>query len=233
MARGVAAEVEPMKALVLEDDERLAQFLGRVLSEEGLETDLCTNGTDAIAQAGRNAYQLVVLDWMVPETDGLEVCREIRRMGGVMPILMLTARGATHERVLGLEAGADDYMPKPFEVDEFVARVRALQRRFAGFVTLRRGDLEIDTMARQARVAGATLELTNREYAVLLNLVQNADRTVRRSELLARVWGMRFDPGSNLVEVHISRLRHKLSGCSVTIETIRGLGYRLLAPTSA
>jgi DNA-binding response OmpR family regulator len=219
-----------MKALVLEDDERLAQFLARVLSEEGLEADLAASGADAIAHAGRNAYQLVVLDWMVPDTDGLEVCREIRRQGGVMPILMLTARSATHERVLGLEAGADDYMPKPFEVDEFTARVRALMRRFSGFVMLRRGELEIDTIARQARVGGTMLELTNREYAVLLNLVQNADRTVRRSELLARVWGMRFDPGSNLVEVHISRLRHKLAGCGVTIETIRGMGYRLLAP---
>lgn len=221
-----------MRALVLEDDERLGRFLGRVLSEEGFEVDLCGNGAEAIGRATHNAYQLIVLDRMVPDTDGVEVCREIRRTGGLMPIIILTARSATHERVLGLEAGADDYMPKPFEVDEFAARVRALLRRFYGFVTLRCGDLEIDTMARQARVGGVLLELTNREYAVLLNLVQNAERTVRRSELLARVWGMRFDPGSNLVEVHISRLRHKLAGCSVAIETIRGTGYRLLAAPS-
>lgn len=218
-----------MKGLVLEDDDKLGRFLGRVLAEEGFDIDLCARGADAVALASRNAYQLVVLDRMVPDTDGLEVCREIRRMGGVMPILVLTARGATHERVQGLEAGADDYMPKPFEVEELTARIRALLRRFSGFAALRCADLEVDPVARQVRIATHELELTNREYALLFYLVQNAGRTMRRAELLARVWGMRFDPGANLVEVHISRLRQKLGGSGVIVETIRGVGYRLCA----
>lgn len=218
-----------MKGLVLEADGRLGQFLRRVLTEQGFDVDVCARGVDALGFACRNAYQLVVLDWVVPDIDGLEVCREIRRMGGVMPILILSARGATHERVLGLDAGADDYMLKPFDVDELTARVRALLRRFSGFAVLRCAQLEIDPMARQVRIAGSELELTNREYALLFNLVQNAGRTMKREELLARVWGMRGSPDSNVLDVHVSRLRQKLSRSGATIETIRGVGYRLCA----
>src|SRR5580658_1965672 len=169
-----------MKVLLLEDDRRLARFLTRVLSEEGLVVDLCGRGADAITQAIGGLYDLVVLDWMVPDTDGLTVCREIRRSGDNAPVLMLTARGEIRERVLGLEAGADDYMVKPFEVEEFVARVRALLRRASGFGGLRCGDLEIDRVARQAKLAGTILTLTSREFALLQRLVHRADRTVRR-----------------------------------------------------
>jgi DNA-binding response OmpR family regulator len=216
-----------MKVLVLEDDQKLARFLARVLCEEGLAVDLCANGTDALAQAQEELYDLVILDWMVPDTDGLTVCREIRRAGGRAPILMLTARGETRERVLGLEAGADDYMIKPFEVDELVARIRALLRRTSGFAGLRCGELEIDRVARNVKVAGVVLGLTNREYALLLHLLHHADRIVKRSDLLAHVWDTRFDPGSNLVEVHVSRLRDKLGERAWMIETVRGVGYRL------
>jgi DNA-binding response OmpR family regulator len=216
-----------VKVLILEDDQRQARFLGRVLSEEGLSVDLCARGPDAVAQAEGSTYDLIVLDWMVPETDGLTVCREIRRAGGATPILILTARGETRERVLGLEAGADDYMVKPFEVDEFVARVRALLRRASGFTALRCGDLELDRVARQAKLGGAELTLTNREYRLLLHLLHRADRIATRSDLLAHVWDMHFDPGSNLVEVHISRLRDKFADRSWMIETVRGVGYRL------
>jgi DNA-binding response OmpR family regulator len=216
-----------MKVLILEDDQKLARFLARVLSEEEFAVDLCARGVDAIAQAEGGRYDLIVLDWMVPDTDGLTVCREIRRAGGTAPILMLTARGETSERVMGLRAGADDYMVKPFEVDEFVARVRALLRRTSGFAALRCGDLEVDPVARQAKLADVALTLTNREYAVLLHLLHRANRIVKRSDLLAQVWGMRFDPGSNLVEVHISRLRDRLGDRAWMIETVRGVGYRL------
>jgi two-component system, OmpR family, response regulator len=216
-----------VKVLVLEDDPRQARFLWRVLSEEGLVVDLCARGADAVSQAGSSLYDLIVLDWMVPETDGLTVCREVRRAGGITPILMLTARGEIRERVLGLEAGADDYMVKPFEVDEFVARVRALLRRASGFAALRCGDLEVDQVTRQAKVAGVALTLTHREYTLLLHLLHRADRIVKRSDLLAHVWDMHFDPGSNLVEVHVSRLRDKLGDRAWMIETVRGVGYRL------
>lgn len=216
-----------MKVLVLEDNQRLARFLARVLAEEGLAVDACVRGADAIAQAEGGAYDLIILDWMVPDTDGLTVCREIRRAGGTAPILMLTARGETRERVLGLEAGADDYMVKPFEVEEFVARVRAQLRRTGGFAALRCGDIEIDRITRQAKVAGADLILTNREYSLLLHLLHRPDRIVRRSDLLTHVWGLRFDSGSNLVEVHVSRLRDKLGDRAWMIETVRGVGYRL------
>jgi DNA-binding response OmpR family regulator len=216
-----------MRVLVLEDDQRQARFLARVLSEEGLAVDLCARGADAVAQAEGGLYDLIVLDWMVPETDGLTVCREIRRAGAIAPILILTARGEMRERVLGLEAGADDYMVKPFEVDEFVARVRALLRRASGFAALRCGDVELDRITRQAKLAGVALTLTNREYTLLLHLLHRADRIVKRSDLLAHVWDLHFDPGSNLVEVHVSRLRDKLGDRAWMIETVRGVGYRL------
>jgi DNA-binding response OmpR family regulator len=213
--------------LVLEDDPKVARFLERVLSEEGFAVDMCGRGVDAIAQAEGGLYDLIVLDWMVPETDGLSVCREVRRGGIGAPILMLTARGEVRERVLGLEAGADDYLVKPFEVDELVARVRALLRRTRGHATLACGDIEIDATARRAKIADATLDLTNREYALLLHLLHRADRVVKRSDLLAHVFGLQFDPGSNIVEVHVSRLRDKLGDRAWMIETVRGVGYRL------
>ena len=215
-----------VKVLLLEDEDKLARFLRRVLSEEGFDVDVCARGPDAVAQAD-GVYTLLVLDWMVPELDGLAVCRAIRGKGNVAPILMLTARGETRERVLGLEAGADDYMVKPFEVDEFVARVRALVRRTSGFGAMRCGPLVIDRIKRESLLDGAALVLTNREYALLLHMVHRADEVVKRSDLLAHVWGMRFDPGSNLVDVHVSRLRDKFGDLSWMLETVRGVGYRL------
>jgi DNA-binding response OmpR family regulator len=140
---------------------------------------------------------------------------------------MLTARGETRERVLGLEAGADDYVVKPFEVEEFVARVRALLRRAAGFGALRCGALELDPASRHVKLAGAPLVLTSREYGLLLHLVHRAERVVTRSDLLSGVWNVRYDPGSNLVDVHISRVRDKLGDHAWAIETVRGVGYRL------
>jgi DNA-binding response OmpR family regulator len=230
VSRPVAADFHrnaPLKALVLEDDQKQARFLARVLSEEGFAVDLCVRGADAITQAERSPYDLVVLDWMVPDTDGLAVCREIRRRGGNALIMMLTARAGKHECVLGLEAGADDYMVKPFDVDEFLARVRALLRRASCFAALHCGDLEIDRVARQARLSGAALALTQREYALLLHLLNRANQSVTRTDLLAHIWDTRSEPDSNLVDVHISRLRDKLGDHAWMIETVRGFGYRL------
>ncbi|MBX3185568.1 MAG: response regulator transcription factor [Labilithrix sp.] len=221
-----------MKVLVVEDDVKLSRFLVRLLSEEGLTADACASGSDAIAQASTGIYDLVVLDWMLPDTDGIAVCRAVRQAGLATPILMLTARGELRERVLGLETGADDYIVKPFEVEELVARVRSLLRRASGFRSLRVGPLAIDRVGRIAALDGATLDLTAREYALLVDLVHHAEKVVTRTELLTRVWGTKFDPSSNLVEVHVSRLRDKLGVFANMLETVRGAGYRLTAKPS-
>jgi DNA-binding response OmpR family regulator len=218
-----------LRLLLLEDDPKLTRVLTQLFTEEGFSVDVCTTGADAIAQAMAGAYSLIVLDWMVPDIDGLAACREIRRRGMASPILMLTARGSTPERVLGLDAGADDYVTKPFEIDELLARARALVRRTAGIGSIRCGDLEIDRIARRATLGGTEIVLTNLEFAVVARLAQRAGQVVTRSELLAHVWEGNFEPESNLVEVHVSRLREKLAEHKWMIETVRGRGYRLRA----
>lgn len=216
-----------VKVLLVEDDTKVARFVGRVLADEGFVVDTCGNGAEAVTQARSGIYDIVVLDWMLPELDGISVTRALRQAGLSTPILMLTARGETRERVLGLETGADDYLVKPFEVEEFVARIRALVRRASGHARMGLGALEIDRVARSASVAGRPLDLTMREYALLVDFVHHAEEVVSRADLLARVWSLHFDPSSNLVEVHVSRLREKLADHAWMIETVRGTGYRL------
>ncbi len=216
-----------MKALLLEDDPKIARFLTQVLREEGYAVDQCASGKDALDLAELGGHTLIVLDWVVPDLDGLSVCRELRRRGVVTPILMLSARGQVKERVLGLETGADDYLVKPFEVEELVARVRALARRTVGFARVRCGELEIDRLERQAFLGGRKLPLTGRELSLLLRLAVQADKVVTRTDLLSSVWETSFDTGSNLLEVHVSRLREKLGPQATMIETVRGVGYRL------
>jgi DNA-binding response OmpR family regulator len=216
-----------MKILVTEDDRKVAGFLQRALSEEGYTVDLCTSGAEAVTQARAGLYNLVVLDWMIPDLDGLEVCRQLRRGGSAVPILMLTARGELQERVLAFNAGADDYIVKPFEVEEFIVRVAAILRRSVGLLRFRLGALEIDRESRNALLDGKRLELTTRENALLLHLAYRAGQVVTRSELLLRVWSTQFDSGSNVVEVHMSRLRDKLGKHAWMLETVRGRGYRL------
>ena len=218
-----------MKVLLVEDDVKVSRFLARVLREEGYAPDACGTGEDAVEQGRIGGYDLIVLDWMLPDVDGLSVCRRLRGLGVATPILMLTARGETGERVLGLEAGADDYVVQPCEIEELVARVRALLRRSSGFARFRCGAIEIDRLGHRASLAGRQLDLTGREYALLLHLAHREGRVVTRSSLLAQVWGTSFDPGSNLVEVHVSRLRDKLRDHAWMIETVRGAGYRLRA----
>jgi DNA-binding response OmpR family regulator len=227
VSRSVAHGGPDVKGLVVTNDERLARFLGRVLFEEGLAVDLCARGTEALAQAEDSLYDLVVLDWRVPETDGLTVCREIRRAGCTTPIVVLAPRGERGALVLALEAGADACAVQPPEASEFVARVRALLRRTSGFAALRCGDLEIDRAKRQAKLGGVALTLTNREYALLLHLLHGGDRIVSRSDLLTHVWGAGFDAGPNVVEMLVCRLRDKLGDRAWMVETVRGLGYRV------
>lgn len=215
---------------MVEDDAKVARLLSRVLQEEGFVVDACASAADAITLGGSLSYDLMVLDWMLPEGSGLDVCRTLRRRGISAPIIMLTARGEVAERVLGLEAGADDYVCKPFHVDELLARVHAVLRRSQGTVSrFAVGPLEIDRTRRAATLRGALLDLTAREFTLLAYLAQRAGQVVSRTELLAHAWEARFDPGSNLVEVHVSRIRDKLGSDAGCIETVRGQGYRLRA----
>ncbi len=216
-----------MKALVLEDDPKIARFVAQILREEGYAVDHCTTGADALRLSELGGYELIILDWMVPDIDGLSVCRELRRRGLATPILMLSARGQVSERVLGLDTGADDYLVKPFEVEELVARARALARRTVGYARIRCGELEVDRIDRNVSLAGRRLALTAREFALLLRLALHADKVVTRTDLLANVWEASFDTGSNILEVHVSRLRDKMGEHATMIETVRGVGYRL------
>jgi len=224
---GTALDSGIVKVLVIEDDPKLSRLLTRVLQEEGYVVDCCVSGEAGLRQAASGLYDIVVLDWMLPDVDGLSVCRRLRELGSTLPILMLTARAELSERVMALDTGADDYVIKPFEIEELVARIRALLRRVAGAGRISVGPLAFDGRHRRVLLGSTPLDLTSREYALLLYLVRRADQIVTRPELWAHVWSTRFDPGSNLVEVHVSRLRDKLGRWAWMIETIRGSGYRL------
>jgi two-component system, OmpR family, response regulator len=218
-----------MKLLVVEDNPKLARFLVRAFAEEGFVVDQVSDGAAAVEQILRLPYDLVVLDWMLPELDGLSVCRGVRARGARVPILMLTARGEVPERIAGLDAGADDYLAKPFDLGELLARCRALLRR-GGDAVLRLGPLHLDPAERRATLDGARLELTPREFALLVHLAREGGRVVSRAELLAKVWEIAFDPESNVVEAHVKNVREKLGPHARLIETVRGQGYRLQAP---
>jgi len=220
-----------MKILVVEDNRKLASFLARALHEEGYVVDIVEDGALAREQMGRLDYDLVILDWMLPSVDGLSICRATRAAGSTMPILMLTARGDVPERIAGLDAGADDYLAKPFDLGELLARIRALTRRDAGARLLSVGSLQIDRHLHTAVLDGKHLDLTPRELALLTYLVTRSGQVVPRTELLAKVWHAGFDPGSNLVEVHVKNLRAKLGAEASSIETVRGVGYRWKVPT--
>jgi DNA-binding response OmpR family regulator len=219
-----------MKVLVVEDSKRLGSFLKRALEEEGYVTDVAVDGATALAQAERIPYDVIVLDWMLPDVDGVSVCRTLRSRGVGVPIVMLTARAEVAERITGLDAGADDDIVKPFDLGEFLARIRARARREAGGNSIVLGPLMVDRAERRAVLSGEVLSLTPREFALLAHLARNAGRVVPRTELLSKVWETMFDPGSNVIEAHIKNLREKLGAHSTMIETVRGAGYRLLVP---
>jgi two-component system OmpR family response regulator len=219
-----------MKILVVEDNKRLGRFLKRALEEEGHVADVAVTGGTALEQAAAIAYDILVLDWMLPDTDGLAVCRALRARGSTIPILMLTARAEVAERIAGLDAGADDYIVKPFDLGEFLARVRARARREGGGHLVAVGPLMVNLLERRATVGGSPVTLTPREFALLGYLARSAGRVVPRTELLAKVWETTFDPGSNVVEAHVKNIREKLGKHGSMIETVRGLGYRLVSP---
>ena len=226
-----------MRVLIVEDEAAVADLVARVLREAAWAPDVVRTGAAALEALAVSDYDLAVLDIGLPDMDGLEVCRTWRQRGGKTPILMLTARQGLGDRVVGLDAGADDYLGKPFAVEELLARLRALARRPPSplGVTLRIADLEIDSSSHAAQRAGRRIKLTAREYALLEYLMRNPNRVVTRGQILEHVWDDNFDPVGNVVDVLVGRVRRKvdLPGLRPLIHTARGAGYRLSDEASA
>jgi two-component system response regulator MprA len=222
-----------MRILVVDDDAAVRESLGRALRLEGYEVELAGDGAEALERLEANGddHDLVVLDVLMPNVDGLEVCRTLRRTGSRLPVLMLTARDEISDRVSGLDAGADDYVVKPFALAELLARVRALLRRSADEAVdvLRFADLELDPSTREVRRDGDRIELTRTEFALLELFLLNPRQVLTRSIIFERVWGYDFGFGSNSLDVYIGYLRRKTEagGKSRLIQTIRGVGYAL------
>lgn len=226
-----------MLILVVEDDTRVAQFVRRGLREEGHEVDLCENGEDAVAQGTSQPYDVLLLDWMLPDIDGLSVLRKWRGSGVTAPVIMLTARTGVDSTVLALDTGADDYVEKPFSFEELLARIRAQTRRTGGGETeaqsVEVGPSSVDLRARIVENGAETHELTGREFALLDFLLHRRGEVLGRGRILDRVWGMSHDPTTNVVDVYIRHLRSKLDPPDLegttesVIETVRGEGYRL------
>ncbi|HTF24698.1 MAG TPA: response regulator transcription factor [Candidatus Limnocylindria bacterium] len=218
-----------MRLLLVEDDARIARFVAKGLREQAYAVDVANTGADALYQAAINTYDLVILDVMIPGPNGFEVCRELRKSGQRMPILMLTARDAVEDRIIGLDHGADDYLTKPFEFRELLARLRALLRRSGELrpAKIAVADLVLDTAAQSVSRAGRNVTLTAKEYALLEYLARNAGRVVGRAEIAEHVWDESFDPFSNLIEVYVNRVRRKIDADSSRplLHTRRGAGY--------
>ncbi len=222
-----------MRILLVEDEELIASVIRQGLVKAGYEVDWAADGAEGLAQAQKNAHSVIVLDLMLPKMDGLSICRQLRSERVTTPILMLTARDAVPDRVRGLESGADDYLPKPFDFTELQARIEALMRRdrLHKARQIQIGDLEIDTKLRQVRRAGQEVSLTPREYALLEALAANSGQTLSREVIQDQVW-MDEESYSNTVDVYIGLLRKKIdAGQSVKlIQTVHGVGYVLKAP---
>jgi two-component system copper resistance phosphate regulon response regulator CusR len=223
-----------VRILLVEDDRQLRESIARGLREASYAVDEAADGARAIYFAVVNDYDAIVLDVVLPGRDGLDVCREIRRRGGHAPVLILTARDTVEDKITGLDAGADDYLTKPFDFGELLARLRALTRRRGDVLPaeLSVADLTVDTRRHAARRGTREIALTTKEYALLEYLVRNAGRIVSRSEINAHVWDDNHDPFSNLIDVYMSRLRRKVdAGERVPlISTRRGVGYMLAPP---
>jgi len=218
-----------MRLLVIEDEVRIRSFLSRGLEAEGFHVDVEDDGSAGLTRALSGAYDLVVLDLLLPGLDGLALLRELRQGRPELPVLILSARSDLPTKLRSFELGATDFLPKPFSLDELIARVRVQLRRtgeFDGGSTLRAGRLELDLARRQARSGGAVTDLTDREFHLLEHLARHAGEIVSRERLLSEVWGYHFDPHSNVVDVCVRRLRKRL-GPGAPIETVRHAGYRL------
>jgi two-component system OmpR family response regulator len=223
------------RILVVEDDDQLAQYIGKGLEEAMFTVDRAANGRDGLFLATDGAFDVIILDRMLPGMDGLSALKAFRAAGIDTPVLMLSALGQTDDRVEGLTAGADDYLGKPFAFTELLARVQALLRRAGAVVqqtpVLRCADLELDRLSRQVRRGGRKIAMQPREFRLLEYLMLHESEVVTRTMLLEAVWDYHFDPGTNVIDVHISRLRRKIDDDEpqALLQTVRGAGYRLSA----
>lgn len=220
-----------MRLLVVEDEPKLARFIQRGLTEESFAVDVARDGEEALERAARTAYDLVILDLMLPRMDGFAVCRALRAQGSDTPILILSARGVVKDRVKGLDLGADDYLTKPFAFSELTARVRSLLRRRqpAALLTLSVGDLTLDPMTRSVKRGARRVDLTQKEFALLEHLMRQAGQVVSRTMIAEHVWGFNWDRMTNVIDVYVNRLRQKLEGPDEPrlIHAVRGAGYTI------
>ena len=225
-----------MRVVIIEDDTRIATFIARGLVAEHHSVEIADSGELGLALATDPDVELVILDLSLPDMDGTDVLGRLRMSGMLAPVLVLTARDTTAEKVRLLDAGASDYMTKPFALDELLARARVLSRRSGppDAVTLRHGELEVDLRARRVTCAGSPVELTSREFALLAYLMQHPGRALTRVQILAAVWDVDFEPRSNVVDVFVRYLRAKIDppGGPSLIESVRGIGYRFREPTA-
>ena len=221
---------DAMLVVVVDDEERMVELIASYLADHDITTTAAHDGPTGLAAARQPDVDVVVLDLMLPGMSGTDVCKQLRREGNDVPVLMLTARGAVPERVAGLEAGADDYLVKPFALEELHARLRALRRRLDpdGEHRLVVGDVTLDPLEQRAWVAGHEVTLSRREFAMLTSLMENRGHVVSRARLYQDVYDDEVDIRSNSIDVHVSRLRNRLEGSRfVTVRTLRGVGYRL------
>ena len=231
---GIGGPFEVMRILIVEDRKETASFIRKALETEGFAVDVVGDGESALSFVETAPFDAVILDIMLPGRDGLSVLRLLRGRNFETPVLLLSARGEVNERVEGLNAGADDYLAKPFSLDELIARVRALGRRGTDhrMPILQLADLKLDTIRRVARRGGISIELAPREFRLLELLMRSPGRICGRMEILEKVWDYNFDPGTNIVDVYVSRLREKIDSDHRTrlLHTVRGMGYVLKEP---
>lgn len=219
-----------MQLLLIEDDARVADHVARGLRDAGHLVDVARAGREGLLKAAAEQFDAIILDRMLPEVDGLRILQTIRATGDTTPVLILSALGDVDERIKGLRAGGDDYLPKPFALSELIARVEALGRRgpaIAETTQLAVGDLVVDLLGRTVTRGGRRIDLTQREFRILEYLIRNEGRVVTRSMLLEKVWDYSFDPQTNIIDQHVSRLRQKVDRdfASPLIQTVRGTGY--------
>jgi DNA-binding response OmpR family regulator len=223
-----------MKILLVEDEKRIANFVRKGLEEQGFDVEVCTDGNEGYLYATTQRYDAIVLDIMLPGRDGLSILENLRKQRNAVPVILLTARTELDERIKGLNLGADDYLTKPFFVEELIARVHAVVRRVSGekLNILQTDDLVVNLVTREVKRGDTPIKLTAREFSLLEYLMRSPGRVFTRTQILEHVWSYDFDPNTNLIDVHVQRLRKKIcpDGQEQLIETLRGVGYRFKKP---